>query len=112
MTASPPTSSGWTSINLTTQSESVPLVEAYRGLAILTTNMKSALDTAFLRRIRFVVHFPFPDLAQRAAIWSRVFPSATPMSKPSRISTSWIWRISSTLRLSNASACPCGSECG
>ena len=33
-------------------------VEAYRGLAMLTTNMKSALDRAFLRRIRFVVQFP------------------------------------------------------
>jgi ATPase family associated with various cellular activities (AAA) len=53
-------------------------MEAYRGLAILTTNMKSALDTAFLRRIRFVVHFPFPDAAQRAEIWRRIFPCATP----------------------------------
>jgi hypothetical protein len=53
-------------------------MEAYRGLAILTTNQKSALDPAFLRRIRFVVQFPFPDAAQRAAIWSRIFPAATP----------------------------------
>ena len=36
-------------------------MEAYRGLAILTTNLKSALDPAFLRRLRFVVQFPFPD---------------------------------------------------
>ena len=40
-------------------------MEAYRGLAILTTNMKGALDPAFLRRLRFVVEFPFPD--RRAA---------------------------------------------
>jgi hypothetical protein len=53
-------------------------MEAYRGLAILTTNMKNALDTAFLRRIRFVVQFPFPDAAQRAEIWRRIFPSSTP----------------------------------
>ena len=53
-------------------------MEAYRGLAILTTNMKSALDSAFLRRIRFVVQFPFPDETQRAEIWRRVFPKATP----------------------------------
>lgn len=53
-------------------------MEAYRGLAILTTNLKSALDSAFLRRIRFIVQFPFPDTAQRAEIWRRVFPSATP----------------------------------
>ena len=53
-------------------------MEAYRGLAILTTNQKSALDTAFLRRLRFVVQFPFPDAAARAEIWARIFPEATP----------------------------------
>jgi SpoVK/Ycf46/Vps4 family AAA+-type ATPase len=53
-------------------------MEAYRGLAILTTNMKSSLDSAFLRRIRFSVHFPFPDAAQRAQIWMRIFPTQAP----------------------------------
>jgi hypothetical protein len=53
-------------------------MEAYRGLAILTTNRKESLDTAFLRRIRFVAEFPFPEAAQRAEIWRRVFPRATP----------------------------------
>jgi SpoVK/Ycf46/Vps4 family AAA+-type ATPase len=53
-------------------------MESYRGLAILTTNMKSALDTAFLRRIRFVVQFPFPDAAQRADIWRRIIPKTAP----------------------------------
>jgi hypothetical protein len=53
-------------------------MEAYRGLAILTTNMKRALDSAFLRRIRFVVEFPFPGEEQRAEIWRRAFPAATP----------------------------------
>jgi hypothetical protein len=53
-------------------------MEAYRGLAILTTNMKDALDHAFLRRIRFVVQFPFPDTGQRAEIWRRIFPASTP----------------------------------
>jgi SpoVK/Ycf46/Vps4 family AAA+-type ATPase len=53
-------------------------MESYRGLAILTTNMKSALDPAFLRRIRFVIQFPFPDACQRAEIWRRIFPAETP----------------------------------
>jgi ATP-dependent 26S proteasome regulatory subunit len=53
-------------------------MEAYRGLAILTSNQRSALDPAFLRRIRFVVEFPFPDATQRAAIWRRIFPASTP----------------------------------
>jgi AAA+ superfamily predicted ATPase len=53
-------------------------MEAYHGLAILTTNRKTALDQAFLRRIRFVVEFPFPEVAQRAEIWRRIFPRMTP----------------------------------
>ncbi len=53
-------------------------MESYRGLAILTTNLKSALDTAFLRRIRFIVPFPFPDAAQRQEIWRHIFPAETP----------------------------------
>jgi ATP-dependent 26S proteasome regulatory subunit len=56
-------------------------MEAYRGLAILTTNMKSALDSAFLRRIRFIVQFPFPDVTQRAEIWRRIFPTSTPTER-------------------------------
>ncbi len=55
-------------------------MEAYRGLAILATNMKSALDTAFLRRLRFIVRFPFPGAAERKAIWQRVFPKDMPKS--------------------------------
>jgi SpoVK/Ycf46/Vps4 family AAA+-type ATPase len=53
-------------------------MEAYRGLAILTTNRRDALDSAFLRRIRFVVEFPFPEASQRAEIWARAFPHQTP----------------------------------
>ncbi|MCD9877601.1 ATP-binding protein [Streptomyces sp. NR30] len=54
-------------------------MEAYRGLAVLTTNMKNALDTAFLRRIRFVVDFPFPAEHERAEIWRRVLPPQAPV---------------------------------
>jgi ATPase family associated with various cellular activities (AAA) len=56
-------------------------MEAYRGLAILTTNMKPALDVAFQRRLSFVVYFPFPDQQQRELIWRGVFPAATPMEQ-------------------------------
>ena len=54
-------------------------METYRGLAILTTNFRQALDQAFTRRLRFVVHFPFPDASQRAAIWGRAFPPKAPV---------------------------------
>jgi len=53
-------------------------MEAYRGLAILTTNLKTALDNSFMRRLRFVIHFPFPDATQRAEIWRRAFPPGAP----------------------------------
>ena len=49
-------------------------MESYRGLAILTTNMKSSLDQAFLRRLRFIVNFPFPNVEQRLGIWRKIFP--------------------------------------
>lgn len=52
-------------------------LEAYRGLAILATNMKNALDAAFTRRLRFIVNFPFPGLAERREIWRDVFPRET-----------------------------------
>jgi len=54
-------------------------MEAYCGLAILATNMKSALDHAFLRRLRFIVNFPFPSREDRARIWRQVFPLQTPV---------------------------------
>jgi hypothetical protein len=55
-------------------------MESFQGLAVLTTNVKSTLDKAFQRRLRFSVDFPFPDAAHRAAIWARAFPPATPTS--------------------------------
>lgn len=54
-------------------------MEAYRGLAVLTSNMKSAMDRAFHRRLRFIVNFPFPDSTMREAIWRRAFPAETPL---------------------------------
>jgi hypothetical protein len=55
-------------------------MEDYRGLAILATNRKSALDRAFLRRLRFLLDFPFPDAADRRRIWRKVFPPQTPLA--------------------------------
>jgi len=52
-------------------------IESYRGLAILATNMKSALDQAFMRRIRFIVEFAPHGQAERKAIWQRIFPVQT-----------------------------------
>jgi hypothetical protein len=55
-------------------------MEAYRGVAILTTNQREAIDSAFLRRLRFVIPFPFPDAPLRVALWQRAFPPAAPIA--------------------------------
>jgi hypothetical protein len=56
-------------------------MEAYRGLAILATNMRSALDPAFVRRLRFIVDFAFPGAAERAEIWRKMFPPEAPLAE-------------------------------
>jgi ATPase family associated with various cellular activities (AAA)/Winged helix domain, variant len=56
-------------------------MEGYRGLAILTTNMRESIDSAFLRRLRFVVVFPFPDATHRAEIWRHIFPAEMPTAE-------------------------------
>jgi AAA+ superfamily predicted ATPase len=49
-------------------------MEAYEGLAILTTNLRQNLDAAFLRRLRFIIEFPRPDAGAREEIWRRCLP--------------------------------------
>jgi hypothetical protein len=49
-------------------------MERFKGLAILATNRKKELDEAFLRRLRYIIDFPLPDIPQRARIWQQVIP--------------------------------------
>lgn len=56
-------------------------MEAYRGLALLTTNALSSLDHAFQRRLGFIVQFPFPDREHRRRIWANAFPERTPTTE-------------------------------
>jgi hypothetical protein len=53
-------------------------MEDYPGLAVLATNRKSSLDPAFLRRLRFVLDFPFPDAFSRRRIWAATLPERAP----------------------------------
>ena len=55
-------------------------MESYNGLAILATNKRGALDEAFTRRLRFIIHFPFPGIKERKAIVQKAFPSSVPTS--------------------------------
>ena len=49
-------------------------MERFKGLAILATNRRKELDEAFLRRLRYLIEFPVPDVEERMRIWQRVFP--------------------------------------
>jgi len=55
-------------------------MESYEGVAILATNRFENLDEAFLRRLAFVVRFPFPEPAERLRIWTEVWPDAVPLA--------------------------------
>ena len=81
-------------------------METFGGLAILATNLRTAIDPAFLRRFRFVVPFPFPDAAQRAAIWDAVVPRPPP-SRPSTPSTSGSWGSPAATCTTSPSPPPC-----
>ena len=54
-------------------------IESYKGLIILTTNLQDSIDPAFLRRIRFIVKFPFPTIKDRVKIWQCSFPERMPV---------------------------------
>ena len=72
-------------------------IEAFTGFTIVTTNLKAAIDPAFLRRFRFVAEFPLPGVAEREAIWRRVFPAAAPIAVAEEE-----WRLLASVALSGA----------
>jgi hypothetical protein len=53
-------------------------MEEHDGATILATNLRRNIDEAFLRRLSFVVQFPFPEEAERLRIWQGVFPPTVP----------------------------------
>ena len=57
-------------------------IETYDGVAILASNLRSNLDEAFVRRLQFIVDFPFPDETQRLRIWKVLFPPGIPQLEP------------------------------
>ena len=55
-------------------------IEEYDGVCILATNLIGNIDEAFMRRITFVVRFPFPDAPMREEIYRRTVPDEAPVS--------------------------------
>ncbi|NLW46383.1 MAG: ATP-binding protein [Firmicutes bacterium] len=56
-------------------------MEEYVGIVVLATNLNKNIDEAFLRRLQFVVEFPFPDLKEREEMWYKIFPESAPRSQ-------------------------------
>lgn len=56
-------------------------LESFNGLALLTTNMESSMDIAFMRRIQFVVNYRAPQPPERERIWRRAFPESADCSQ-------------------------------
>ena len=56
-------------------------MEGYAGAVILATNFRQNIDDAFLRRLDFVVDFPFPEAADRERIWQLLLPDAAPLEE-------------------------------
>jgi hypothetical protein len=50
-------------------------VESHPGLVVLATNFKGNIDQAFLRRFQTIIHFPFPEFAQRLELWKSCLPT-------------------------------------
>lgn len=56
-------------------------MEQYAGIVILASNLQENMDNAFMRRLRFVIEFPFPDAQQRLQIWKSHFPAQAPVDE-------------------------------
>ncbi len=57
-------------------------METHAGVVILITNLRDRVDPAFLRRLKFAVHFPVPSADLRQRLWRLLLPQETPVSGP------------------------------
>ena len=55
-------------------------MEAHDGIVLLATNLRQNFDDAFLRRLNFVIDFPFPEEAERQRIWAHMWPDTVPLA--------------------------------
>ncbi|WP_179232860.1 AAA family ATPase [Paenibacillus rigui] len=55
-------------------------MEEYQGISILATNLLQNMDEAFLRRINYIIKYPFPDAVYRESLWRSQFPPEAPLA--------------------------------
>lgn len=56
-------------------------LEEYEGMTILATNYLKNIDEAFMRRMKYIIQFQFPDAAARKQIWKVTIPKKAPVSQ-------------------------------
>lgn len=56
-------------------------MEEYDGVVLMATNLLQNIDEAFMRRINFVIAFPFPDVPTRKLLWNKMLETAAPISE-------------------------------
>ncbi|HMP91446.1 MAG TPA: ATP-binding protein [Phnomibacter sp.] len=60
-------------------------MDAYEGLLILATNLKTNIDEAFLRRFHSIIHFPMPGVEERLSLWQKTLPSSLPLHRQANL---------------------------
>ena len=56
-------------------------MEEYDGVVLMATNLLQNIDEAFMRRISFVISFPFPDVPTRTLLWKKMLETNAPISE-------------------------------
>ena len=56
-------------------------IEEYDGVIIMASNLLQNIDSAFMRRISFIISFPFPDVATRRMLWEKMLGAGAPLAK-------------------------------
>ena len=77
-------------------------LERYEGVTVLTTNLRTNLDSAFSRRFEFIIEFPEPDAATRAALWRLHLPAAAPLADDVDLTELAAWYALSGAQIKNA----------
>ncbi|HWR61528.1 MAG TPA: ATP-binding protein, partial [Clostridia bacterium] len=56
-------------------------MEEFDGISVMATNFLQNIDEAFMRRINYIIKFPFPDAKYRELLWKSMYTRETPLSE-------------------------------
>jgi SpoVK/Ycf46/Vps4 family AAA+-type ATPase len=77
-------------------------LERFEGVAVLTTNLRGNLDSAFSRRFEFIVQFPEPDASARQQLWRMHLPTTAPFAADVNLAELAEWYVLSGAQIKNA----------